>query len=89
MQWLLIGPDAQTMSSADVAAYLRISVSTLERLVTDGRFPQPIKISARAEPFWTGLDVAAWMHLASRMQPEKVAEKATEKPGKKVSEEDS
>lgn len=79
-QWTLYGPDQQILWRADVCNLLRISEATLDRLVREGRFPRGIKASAGAEPFWTGLDIAAYLHLAPRMEePEKVPERGGEK----------
>lgn len=66
-KWTIPGPDASVLAKADVAALLRISDKTLDRMIAAGRFPCGIKVSPGSEPIWFGQDIAAWMHLASRM----------------------
>lgn len=72
-QWSLPGPDELRLSRARVCDILGISEDTLTRAIDEGRFPQGIKPSPQAEPFWTGADLAAYLHLAGRLK--KVEEK--------------
>lgn len=69
-QWILPGPDGPTLTREQVAAMLHVSTQTLDRMVAAGRFPAGIKPSTKAAPIWTGADLAAWLHLAGRMNSE-------------------
>ena len=69
-QWTLPGPDAMRMGKGAILELLGISGDTLDRMIVDGRFPRGIKPSSQSQPFWTGADLAAWLHLSERMRPE-------------------
>lgn len=66
--WTLPGPPALRYTARQVAAWLDISTDTLRRLIDQGRFPRGHKLG-QGEPTWTGLDIAAWLHLRDRMYP--------------------
>lgn len=68
-QWTLPGPDDLTLTREQLCSLLKLSASTLDRMIADGRFPRGIKPSPGTEPIWTGCDLAAWLHLAARMEP--------------------
>ena len=59
------GPVKPVLSKPDVCSLLGVSDSTLERWVSRGRFPRGIK--AGTQTLWEAVDIAAWLHLASRM----------------------
>lgn len=46
---------------------LHMSVSTLERLVADGKFPRPLPTGDKTKKVWAGADVACWLFLAGKM----------------------
>lgn len=61
--WPLPGPDALTLTKAEVAAFLRMSTKALDRLVDLELFPPGDKSSKQAGPVWAGDIVAAWVKL--------------------------
>lgn len=63
----LEGPDAAILYREDVLRLLRVSESTLDRMIRDGAFPSGIKAGASSPPFWTATDIACWLHLAPRL----------------------
>lgn len=65
--WTIPGPEASVLSKTEVASLLKVSEKTLDRMVAAGRFPCGVKVSPGSEPIWFGQDIAAWMHLSSRM----------------------
>jgi prophage regulatory protein len=48
------------LTLAEVAARLRISKSTVYRLLAENRFPQPRRLS-RARVVWAEADIEAWL----------------------------
>jgi predicted DNA-binding transcriptional regulator AlpA len=65
------GPDQLVLSRQDVTSILGVSEDTLARMIKDGRFPQGVKPSTQTEPIWSAVDVACWLHIASKMIAEK------------------
>ena len=76
--WRLPGPDDEVMTAEKVANYIRVSRSTLDRMIADGRFPRGNKPSPGAEPIWMGSQVAAWMHIHALMTPEERPKKSAD-----------
>jgi hypothetical protein len=66
----LQGPGGARWSRDDITAYLGISDDTLGDMIREGRFPRGNKPSPQAKPFWSGLDLACWLHLAERLSSE-------------------
>ena len=73
-QWSLFGPDVPILTKEEVVAWLRVSESALNRLIAQGRFPRPLKHSAKSAPIWAAQDLAAYLHLLPRL----VADEAPE-----------
>ena len=69
-QYTLPGPDRKRFNRKQLADYLGVSLSTLDRMIAERRFPRGRKPTLSAWPFWTGDDVAAWLHISERMQGE-------------------
>ena len=69
--WEINGPAQYRLSKMEVCEILGIKEDTLDRQVKEGRFPCGTKGSPGAEPFWTALDIAAWLHIAPKMNVEK------------------
>ena len=76
--WRLPGPDDEVMTADQVSHYLRVSRSTLDRMVADGRFPRGTKPSPGVEPVWMGSQVAAWLHIHALMTPEERPKKSAD-----------
>jgi predicted DNA-binding transcriptional regulator AlpA len=56
----------QLLTKEEVARALRISESSLKRLVRDGQFPEALSVS-EGKPYWLEEDVRAYLHLRSRL----------------------
>ena len=67
---LLRGPAKPLLNAADIASMLGVSEATIGRMVAAGRFPRGLRAGPQSPVLWEALDVAAWLHLASRMEPE-------------------
>lgn len=64
-----MGPSKFLLSKSEVCTMLgNISEATLDRMVANGRFPKGIKPSAGTGQQWAANDIAAWLHLASRLE---------------------
>ena len=55
-----IPADDEMLDPREVARVAGISVSTIKRMVNDGRFPKPLNLSPRRIG-WTGKDVRMWL----------------------------
>jgi hypothetical protein len=66
--WNINGPDEDVFTRAEVVTYLRLpSEQALDRLIKAGKFPPGISTGGkRSPPIWTGLDIAAFLHLQGR-----------------------
>lgn len=62
-QRLVDGPENDHLELSEVASYLRVSSSTLKRLVREGKFPRPIEVSPGVRA-WLWRDCVLWMWLA-------------------------
>ena len=59
------GPDQDLLDAHEVAAYLRLSLSTFKRLVRDGHFPRPIEMTpGSGVRVWRWTDCVMWTLLA-------------------------
>lgn len=68
-QWVLNGPADGVLRRDEVLKYLSMSEDRLVKLIAEGRFPAPIPMGRHH--VWTGLDVACWLYLQSRIvEPE-------------------
>lgn len=66
-QRLVDGPDNDLLEMEEVAAYLRLGLRTLRRLIDAGDFPRPIMISDGTK-VWDWKDCLYWK-LRSEMRP--------------------
>lgn len=69
VDWTVSGPAGHRLNAGDVSALLHIEPAALDRMIAEGRFPRGRNYSTVHPPFWTGLDVACWLHLAGRLGP--------------------
>jgi predicted DNA-binding transcriptional regulator AlpA len=69
-QWNLPGPEQSWFTLDELVVYLGIGEKTIKRLISEGRFPQPYRITSRSQHRWSGLDVAAYVYLCSRCKPD-------------------
>ena len=61
------GPDQDYLELHEVAAYLRMGVKTLRRLVQAGDFPHPVELSPGVR-VWSWRDVLYWT-LGAELRP--------------------
>ncbi len=73
-QWSLLGPDEDYLTFEATARLFGYEVSSLRRLVREGRFPSPRGLGGNS--YYAGEDVAAIRLLLGRWQPEAGATKA-------------
>lgn len=66
-QWTIPGPDKLTLTKEEVLSMLHMKEGTFDRMVKTGRFPRGLKTSPGAEPIWTAVDIAAYLHLSHRL----------------------
>ncbi len=79
-QRLIDGPDKDLLELLEVAEYLRLSGPTIKRLIAQGEFPRPIRVSDRVR-VWDWKDVVYWK-LRSEMRPRlKVAKDRKKRSG--------
>ena len=55
--------DDTMLRTKDVLRLMGVSLSTLKRMVTEGRFPKPLRLSPRRRG-WPARDVTAWLDAA-------------------------
>ena len=75
-EWSLPGPDIHLMSKAEVCSYVRLSEATLDRLISDGRFPRGHKPTPGSPAMWQAQDIAAWLAIAQKMVPDENLKKS-------------
>lgn len=71
------GPEQDFLELSEVATYLRLSTSTLKRLIRDGTFPRPVEMSAGVK-VWPWKDCLLWALLVEargRMKPARTRKK--------------
>ena len=56
-------PDDTMLRTKDVLRLIGLSLSSLKRMVIDGRFPKPVRLSPRRLG-WPARDVKAWLDAA-------------------------
>lgn len=78
-EWSLPGPAGLRFTRREVAAWLDVSEDTIDRMIDAGSFPRGSKASPQSSPTWTGLDLAAWLHLRDRWCP--ATDRSRERPG--------
>lgn len=80
-QRLVDGPELDVLERTEVAAYLRLSPRTVQRLIEAGEFPRPI-MNSEGVPVWDWTDCLYWKlrcTLRPRLRPSR-KRKLAEKP---------
>jgi predicted DNA-binding transcriptional regulator AlpA len=69
------GPADDYLTLPECGAYLRLSAKTLTRLIAEGRFPRPKRVT-KGTAYWLWLDVVAYREWSDRLEagPELVPE---------------
>lgn len=62
------GPAENFLTLTEVAAYLRLSKKSVQRLIADGKFPRPKQVS-KGTAYWLWIDVVAYAEWAGRLEP--------------------
>ena len=58
-------PHDRLLRRAEVEAWTGLSTTTIYRLMRAGKFPRPLKISAKAVRWWAS-EIAAWLDSLPR-----------------------
>lgn len=66
MERTIWGPEKDYLTRQEVLDYLRISDTTLTRVMKKGLFPKPVAMGEETGRCWLWLDVIAYAHLRSR-----------------------
>lgn len=61
------GPADDFLTLPECGAYLRVAVTTLKRLIAEGKFPRAKRFS-RGTPYWTWMDVVAYREIGDRLE---------------------
>jgi predicted DNA-binding transcriptional regulator AlpA len=85
------GPDHEWLSLREVAACLRVSESTLRRLVQAGKFPPGVRHGGVGERVWSWLTVVSFGHLSNLLPsewstPPQRQKKSSPRPSKQTGE---